>query len=81
MADGGAEVERAIANAMQWTFWLLAIVAYGCLGLAVVALLPAGADVLGSSGRRWTGGFALGGLVAAAVAWLVARRLGVRRQA
>lgn len=64
---------------MQWLFWLLALIAYGCLGFAIIALLPVGGQVLGDSARTWTGGSALLGLLTAAVAWLVAKRLGTRR--
>lgn len=75
-----AAVERELREAMmQWLFWLLAIIAYGCLGLAIVALLPVGGQVLGDSARTWTGGSALVGLLTAAVAWLLAKRLGARR--
>lgn len=75
-----AALERELREAtMQWLFWLLAIVAYGCLGFAIVALLPVGGQVLGESARTWTGGSALVGLVTAAVAWLVAKKLGARR--
>ncbi|HST44723.1 MAG TPA: hypothetical protein VLK29_05805 [Luteimonas sp.] len=75
--DRAAEENAAMADAMQRVFWILAIVAYACLGCAVLALLPAASDVLGERGRTWTGAFALGGLVAAAAAWLLARRLGI----
>lgn len=76
--DGSAEMERLIADTMQWLFWLLAIVAYACLGLSIVAFLPVGSEILGTQARSWTGGFALGGLAVAAAAWLLARRLGRR---
>ena len=72
-----AEENAAMADAMQWMFWILAIIAYACLGFAIVALLPAASDVLGHHGRRWTGAFAVGGLVAAAGAWVLARRMGL----
>lgn len=75
-----AAVERERREAtMQWLFWLLAIIAYGCLAFAIVALLPVGGQVLGDSARTWTGGSALFGLLTAAGAWLLAKRLGARR--
>jgi hypothetical protein len=74
----GRDAEYELSVAMQWLFWLLAIVAYACLGLAVIAFLPAGSDVFGESGRAWTGGFAVAGLVAGAGAWWFARQLSGR---
>ena len=65
---------------LQWLFWLLAIVAYGCIAYAIIGLLPAGSlgpvpgvDVGGGRGR--TAGFAFAGLVAGAAAWWFARGL------
>lgn len=77
-ANADADPEVVLSAAMQWLFWLLAVIAYACLGLALIALLPAGSDVLRSSGRAWTGGFAVAGLVAAAGAWWFARQLSAR---
>jgi hypothetical protein len=74
----GRDAEYELSVAMQWLFWLLAIVAYACLGLAVIAFLPAGSDVFGDSGRAWTGGFAIAGLAAGAGAWWFARHLSGR---
>lgn len=74
----GRDAEYELSVAMQWLFWLLAIVAYACLGFAVIAFLPAGSDVFGESGRAWTGGFAVAGLVAGAGAWWFARQLSGR---
>ncbi|MGY0651876.1 hypothetical protein ACW7GZ_08420 [Luteimonas sp. A537] len=77
-----AAVERELREGMmQWLFWLLAIIAYGCVAFAIVALLPVGAGAVGDTAARTsTAGFALFGLLSAAVAWLLARRLGSRRQ-
>lgn len=74
----GRDAEYELSLAMQWLFWLLAIVAYACLGLAVIAFLPAGSDVFGEGGRTWTGGFAVAGLAAGAGAWWFARQLSGR---
>lgn len=75
-----ASVERELREAMmQWLFWLLAVVAYGCLGFAIVALLPVGSQALGETSRTWTGGSALVGLFTAVAAWWIARKLGSRR--
>jgi len=76
-----ATVERELRETMmQWLFWLLAIVAYGCLGFAIVALLPVGSQLSdGGTARGWTGGAALIGLFTAVAAWWLARKLGPRR--
>ena len=73
-----AAVERELRAAMmQWLFWLLAIIAYGCIAFAVIGLLPSGslggAIPTSAGGRAWAGGFALAGLVAALGAWGFAR--------
>lgn len=73
-----AAIERELRAAMmQWLFWLLAIIAYGCVAFAVIGLLPPGSLGGGASttvdNRAWTGGFALAGLVAGLGAWWFAR--------
>ena len=75
-----AAIERELREAtMQWLFWLLAIIAYGCVAFAVVGLLPSGSLGGGGGGggvagsRAWAGGFALAGLVAGVGAWWFAR--------
>lgn len=73
-----AAAERELREAlMQWLFWLLAIIAYGCLAFAVIGLLPpgslGGATPASGGGRAWAGGFALAGLVAGLGAWWFAR--------
>ena len=74
----GRDAEYELSVALQWLFWLLALVAYACLALAMIAFLPAGSDVLGGSGRGWTTGFAIAGLIAGAGAWWFARQLSAR---
>ena len=63
---------------MQWLFWLLAIIAYGCIAFAVVGLVPAGSlggiERLVPEGRSGIG-FVLAGLLAGAGAWWFARGL------
>lgn len=72
-------IERELREAtMQRLFWVLAIVAYGCVAFALIGLLPTGSP--GSGGglvgnRSWTGGFSLIGLLAGAGAWWFARGL------
>jgi hypothetical protein len=73
-------VERELREAMlQWLFWLLAIIAYGCVAFALIGLMPSGSfggivSGIGSTGgRAWAGGFAVAGLIAGAAAWWFAR--------
>ncbi|MEN1941254.1 hypothetical protein WCE39_09190 [Luteimonas sp. MJ174] len=75
-----AAVERELRDSMmQWLFWLLAIIAYGCVAFAIIALMPMGSGPVGNAAPRTaTGGFALLGLLCAAAAWLLARRLATR---
>lgn len=73
-----AAAERELRAAlMQWLFWLLAVIAYGCLAFAVIGLLPpgslGGAAPAAGGGRAWAGGFAIAGLVAGLGAWWFAR--------
>ncbi|WP_394002192.1 hypothetical protein ACF3M1_15655 [Luteimonas sp. WGS1318] len=70
------DTPREVARAMQWVFWTLALVAYGCLAVVLAAfLLGSGDSVAGPALRRWSGELALVGLVAAAGAWWFARAL------
>ena len=75
----GAGIERRAARdrereafqaTLQWTFWLLAIVAYACVGFALLAFLPVGEAIRGDRSAAGTGGtFAGIGLFAALCAW------------
>ena len=70
--DSRHEAERVF----QWLFWVLAIVAYGSLGLVLVAfLLSFGELPAAPTLRRWTGEFAFTGLLAAVGAWWLGRQL------
>jgi hypothetical protein len=75
--DGQAGSERELQRAMQWLFWMLAIIAYGCVAAAIVIFVGSDghiADDLAAQGRtRWLAAF---GLLTGAVAWWLARRLG-----
>ena len=70
--------QRALERAFQWLFWILMIVAYGCLAATVVALVGADGG-LGTSGygagRAYAAGFALFGLLAGAAAWWLVRSM------
>ena len=70
------DTPNEITRAFQWLFWTLAIVAYGCLGLVLVSFLLSFGDIPAAPAmRRWTGEFALAGLVAAVGAWWLGRRI------
>ncbi|GGJ96325.1 hypothetical protein [Luteimonas terricola] len=78
-----AAIERELRAAMmQWLFWLLAIIAYGCVAFAIIGLLPPGSlgggRVTPVDNRAWIGGFALAGLVAGLGAWWFARGMAHR---
>lgn len=66
--------------ALPWMFWLLAMVAYGCLALALIVMAgSASTDASGTSGGSWVPAMVLGvGLTAGAGAWVIAR--GKRRR-
>ncbi|MCD9029472.1 hypothetical protein LDO26_14855 [Luteimonas sp. BDR2-5] len=70
------DTPNEITRAFQWLFWTLAIVAYGCLGLVLVSFLLSFGDIPAAPAmRRWTGEFALAGLVAAVGAWWLGRHI------
>jgi len=70
------DTPREVAKAFQWLFWVLAIVAYGCLGLVLISfLLSFGELPAAPTLRRWTGEFAWAGLLAAVGAWWLGRQL------
>lgn len=78
---GEAGAEREIARAMQWLFWMLAIIAYGCLAAAIVIFVGnpghMADDLVGQSHIRWLAAFGLG---VGAIAWWLARRLSRQRR-
>jgi hypothetical protein len=84
-AEGDTAASRREARAdkegwfaLQWMFWVLAIVAYGCLALALIAFLPATSALSIDIDRvhPWASTIVLlTGLVTAAAAWWLARRL------
>jgi hypothetical protein len=63
-------------TSFQWLFWILTIVAYGSIGIAIIALIPGGGGLTDRSGQPSTAGYALlvAG-VAAIAAWVTGRRL------
>ena len=73
-----AEGEEA-STSFQWLFWILTIVAYGALAVAIVAMVPSGGGLTDAAGRPGYGAYALViGALAAAASWWVGRRLSSR---
>ncbi|TWH99413.1 hypothetical protein IP90_03152 [Luteimonas cucumeris] len=69
----GQGLEGSVA--LQWLFWALAIVGYGCLAVALVVLLPGGEGFLDET-RNPAGTYALiVGLPTSLGAWWLARRM------
>lgn len=69
--DGEGETSQ-----FQRLFWILTIVAYGGLAVAVIALIPSGRGLVNAQGSPTLGAYALlvGG-IAAAVSWMLGRKL------
>lgn len=69
-------VAKGMWFALPWLFWLLAVVAYGCLALALVVMI--GGDAASprtAAANGWVGPLVLGcGLLAAVGAWHLMRR-------
>jgi len=68
--------EHEVRRAMQWLFWIFALVTYGCLAVAIVTFVNSDGRLLDSVADRnsttWLAGC---GLVTGLVAWLIGRRL------
>lgn len=68
------DVREEILRVTQWLYWILAVVAYASLGLALVAFLPVGSGLFEPENRSVVSGTSLViGLGAAVVAWWLAR--------
>lgn len=66
--------------ALPWLFWLLAVVAYGCLGLALIVMVGSEAAGQARPTSGWAGPLVLGcGLLAGLGAWQLARGRASRR--
>lgn len=77
--DSETNAERDLQRAMQWLFWMLAVIAYGCLAVAIVALVGNNSRMFDyEASRTYTGWLAFFGLVTGTVAWLLARRMSRR---
>src|SRR5690606_20307851 len=79
-ADGRASgAERTAHRAMQWLFWILALVAYGCLAGALVVFVGSDGRLADSvADRTYTSWLAFSGLLAGTAAWWLARRFSRR---
>lgn len=63
------------SHLQQWLYWLLAVVAYGGVGMLVLSLLPNGGGLLTETSRPVAGGLGLlAGVAAAFAAWWLRRR-------
>ncbi|WP_407353217.1 hypothetical protein [Luteimonas sp. R10] len=69
--------QRLVERVFQWLYWVLAIVAYGCLALSILVFLPVFDGNVAPAPQTpvWIGGLAAIGLIAGLGAWLLARRL------
>ena len=73
-----AEPSREVLRALQWLFWVLTVVAYACLAMAVIILLPGG-EFVSERATPGVSGLALFlGVTVAAGAWWLGRRLNRR---
>lgn len=73
------EPDRVVVRALQWLFWVLTVIAYVCLAMAIVLMLPSGSLEGGRAGGAGGGGIALLlGVCVAAGAWWLGRRLNRR---
>lgn len=69
------DAEEQMAS-FQWLFWVLTIVAYGAIGLALVVMAAGGARLTSAYGTPSTAGYALiVGALAALASWFVGKRL------
>lgn len=66
-------------TSFQWLFWVLTVVAYGAIGIALVVMAAGGERLTTGYGAPSTAGYALiVGAVAAAASWLVGKRVAGR---
>ena len=72
---GSPHAAKGMWFALPWLFWLLAVVAYGCLALALIVMVgPAASGAPSSGGGGWVMPLVLAlGVLAGAGAWLMAR--------
>lgn len=70
-----AEPELEAIRALQWLFWVLTVVAYICLAMAVVLMLPSGSLVSERASPGGSGFALLLGVAVAAGAWWLGRRI------
>lgn len=73
------EPDLEVIRALQWLFWVLTVVAYGCLAMAVILLLPGGSLVSERVSTAGSGVSLFLGVVVAAGAWWLGRHLNRRR--
>ena len=72
--------EREIRRAVQWLFWILTLIAYGCLAGALVVFVGSDGRLADSmADRNSTATLAMCGLAAGVIAWGVGRWVSRRR--
>lgn len=72
---GEESTRREVERVFQWLFWIMAIVAYVCAGLTIVALVGNRGQLFdGVAMGGYTSGLAVFGLAAAVGAWWLARK-------
>ncbi len=66
-------------TSFQWLFWVLTVVAYGAIGVALVMMAAGDARLISDYGTPSSSGYALIiGAIAAAISWFIGRRLARR---
>ncbi|QQP94669.1 hypothetical protein [Lysobacter enzymogenes] len=70
-----AEPELEALRALQWLFWVLTVVAYASLAMAVVLMLPAGSLISERASPAGSGLALFLAVVVAAGAWVLGRRI------
>ncbi|MET4729340.1 hypothetical protein ABIE09_003154 [Lysobacter enzymogenes] len=74
-----AEPELEALRALQWLFWVLTVVAYACLAMAIVLMLPSGSLISERASPGGSGVALFLAVVVAAGAWWLGRRIGRSR--
>src|SRR3546814_14411466 len=79
---GQAGSEREIQRALQWLFWMLAVIAYGCVAVAILAFVGSDGRLLDSiRNRHYTAWLPVLVLATAVRAWGGARWMSGPRRA
>jgi len=75
-----ASAQREASRAMQWMFWILTLIAYGCLAGAIIVFAGSDGRLADSmADRNSTAALAMCGLAAGVIAWGMGRWMSRRR--